>query len=616
MNLRPAVLAAAALMGGACNRDPAPDPTASPPAKPVVSPATVPQTPTFAEHVAPIIHAHCTGCHHAAGPAPFPFVSYDDVRDHATQIAQVVADGQMPPWLPQPDRAALQGDRTLDRVTRQTLTRWVEQGAVAGDLSKAPSPPTPPVGWQLGEPDLVLDTGPPFPLPADGSDVYRNFVIPVPPGPMRWVRAVEIVPGDPRVVHHAVMRIDTTGSVRAHDAADEGPGFDGMVFAGARMPDGRFLGWTPGKRPVAGSDARAWRLPGGADLVLQVHLRPSGKVEPIAARVGLHFAERPATMPAVSIELASSEIDLPPGASDVHVRDRYTVPVDLAVRSVYPHAHYLGHRLEAWAELPDGRRRWLVEIRDWDFDWQDEYRFVQPVRLPRGSTVHMDWSFDNSAANPHNPVSPPQRVVYGVESTDEMAELIIEVEPDRPQDLAVLDRHYRKKWLGDRADQLERQLRADPADPDAHANLGAFRQLMGDAPAAIAAYEAALRNDADHLQANLELGIVLSAQGRLPRAVAHLRRAVAVAPSQAGPHLSLANALRKQGHADEAIEHYRKALAIDEGAAGAHNNLAIVLEASGDLDGAAEHFERASQLQPATALFGKNLARVQAKRRR
>jgi hypothetical protein len=582
---------------------------------PASAPVTaVPPSPTFSEHVAAIVYEHCTPCHHAYGSAPLPFESYDDVRDHARQIAEVTASGFMPPWLPVEGRGDFEGARRLSAATRDTLARWVEQGAPAGELAAAPTPPRPPVGWQLGEPDLVLDTGAPFLLPADGTDVYRNFVIPVPADPpLRFVQAVEIVPANPKVVHHGVLRVDLGGSVRRLDAQDPAPGFDGMVFAGAGMPDGRFVGWTPGKRPDPGHEARSFRLHGGSDLVLQLHLRPSGKVEPVTAKLGLHFSARPPSRPAISMELANGDIDLPPGATDVHVRDEYRVPADLAVRSVYPHAHYLGKRIDAWATLPDGSERWLVTIDDWDFDWQDQYRFVRPLRLPKGSTIHMDWSFDNSAANPHNPSSPPRHVTYGPSSTDEMAELILEVEPDDPRQLPVLDQDFRRHWLAGQAAIQAAALRRRPDDADAAANLGAFRQLMGDATAATAAYEQALRSDPDHVQANVELGIVLMAQGKLERAVALLRRAVAVAPDQARTHLTLANALRKQGDDEGAVESYRRAIELDGAAAEAHNNLGIVLEARGELAEAATCFQRASELQPKQPLFAKNLARVRAK---
>jgi len=572
-----------------------------------------PVEPTFAGQVAAIVHRHCAPCHHEGGPAPFALGSYAEVRAHATQIAEVTGRGLMPPWLPRAGAGEFVGARRLDAGTRATLARWAELGAPAGDLSRAPAAPVHRAGWQLGEPDLVLDTGAAFELPADGKDVYRNFVIAVPPGPLRFVRALEIRPSNPAVVHHGVLRVDLGGSARQLDAADPDPGFDGMVFAGALMPDGRFLGYTPGKLPDPGADARAWRLHGGSDLVLQLHLRPSGKPEAVQAKIGLYFAARPAVRPALAMELVNSDIDLPPGADDVHVRDEYTMPVEVAITSVYPHAHYLGKSLEAWATLPDGSRRWLIAIDDWDFNWQDQYRLVQPLRLPRGSTIHMDWRFDNSAKNPNNQFSPPRRVVHGQDSTDEMAELILEVEPVDPRDLGALDEAFRRKWLMGQVQQLERRLAAAPDDADAAADLGAFHQLLGDSAAAIAAYERALARAPDHVKANVELGIVRMAGGDLARALPPLRRAVAAAPRQARPHLVLANALRKHGDARGAIAHYRQAIALEDRLAEAHNNLGIVLEAQGELEAAAVAFARAQAIDPRQPLYASNLARVRAR---
>jgi Flp pilus assembly protein TadD len=583
------------------------------PSTPAAGPTAVATVaaPTWSADVAAIVHANCTVCHRDGGPAPFALVSYDDVRDHAAQVAEVTARGTMPPWLPSPGRGEFVGARRLGDDVRATLARWVEQGAPAGDLARAPAPPSFPDGWQLGAPDLVLDTGVAYELPADGGDVYRNFVIPVPPGPLRFVRAVEIVPDDAKVVHHGVLRVDLVGSVRELDAADPAPGFDGMVFAGAGMPDGRFLGYTPGKRPDPGEDARAWRLHGGSDLVLQLHLRPTGKVEPVRARVGLYFAARAPTRPSRAMELSSSDIVLPPGAKDVHVRDAYRLPRDVRVVSVYPHAHYLGKRVEAWAELPDGARRELILIEDWDFDWQDQYTYASPLQLPRGATIRMDWSFDNSADNPHGRFSPPREVRYGPASTDEMAELILELEPVDPRDLEALDQDLRRKWMTNQADTLARALGRDPGDVAAAVGLGALRQRLGDTPAAVAAYEQALRRDPDHVQALLELGIVWMSAGELPRALVHLRRAAAAAPDQARPQLVLGDALRRQGD-PAAVVHYRRCSELDPTLVECPNNLGIVLEGQGDLVGAAEAFARAQALDP-RPLFASNLARVRAK---
>jgi tetratricopeptide (TPR) repeat protein len=317
----------------------------------------------------------------------------------------------------------------------------------------------------------------------------------------------------------------------------------------------------------------------------------------------------------LSMELSNTRIELPAGAKDVHVRDQYTMPADVQVLSVYPHAHYLGDRIEAWAELPGGEKRWLVKIDDWDFDWQDEYRFVRPVRLPRGSTIHMDWTFDNSAGNPRNPSSPPRRVTYGPSSTDEMAELILEVEPDDPRQLPQLDRDFRRKWMMAQAGAFESRLAADPRDVEAAVSLGALRHLAGETAAAVAAYEAALAIEPSHARANLELAIVLMGEGDLDAASARLARAEKTAPRDPRVALTLGNLHRKRDALELAVRAYRRALAIDDTLVEAHNNLGIVLERQGDLAGAIEAFRRAVELQPGAELFAKNLARVRAKAR-
>lgn len=604
----------AGLVVVACGGDDPAPPKPSPPEKttPDTPPASAPEHPTFADHVAKIVYTECTPCHHDGGSGPFSFTSYAEVRAHATQIAEVTASGFMPPWLPERGHGVFVGARQLTEVEKTTLQRWAAQDAPRGETAAEPSPPKLEGGWQLGKPDLVLDTGTPFELPADGRDIYRNFVVTVPAGPVRFVRAVELLPGDPRVVHHGVLRADTTGSVRRHDAADPATGFDGMIFAGARMPGGRFVGWTPGKRPDPGNDARAFALHPGTDLVLQLHLRPSGKVEPIRARIGLHLAPRPPSRRALSLELSSTEIDLPPGATDVHVGDSYRLPVPVSVRSVYPHAHYLGKRIEGWAELPDGSRRDLVTIADWDFDWQDEYRFVRPVALPAGSTLRMDWSFDNSADNPHNPQSPPVHVRYGAASTDEMAELIFEIEPADPRQLAALDADYARKFLGAQIDVVRKRLKEAPDDADAYADLGAFEHLRGESQAALEAFDAAIARDPKHVRAHTERSIVLATLGRVDDSVTAARRATAADAEDARAHLVLANNLRKQGNADDAIAAYRRAIELDGDSANAHNNLGIMLERRGDLADARAHFARAVELSPAQPVFAKNLARVRA----
>jgi tetratricopeptide (TPR) repeat protein len=569
------------------------------------------EQPTFAADVAPLLHAKCSSCHHRGGPGPFALLEYEEVRDHGEQIVELTHSGFMPPFLPVAGygRFELEDQRRLSAAEKQLLADWVAAGMPAGDLERAPKPPSFAAGWQLGEPDLVLEAEAAYELPAEGVDIYRNFVIRVPPGPPRFVKAVELRPGPPQVVHHAVMRVDVSGESRRLDAADPAPGFDGMVFGGAKMPGGRFIGWTPGKSPDPGSEGRSWQLTGGSDLVVQVHLRPSGKPEQIRPQVGLHFAAGPPTKVALAMVLSSTDIDIPPGERDYRVSDRFELPADVEVLSVYPHAHYVGKQLEAYATLPDGSRRHLIKIDGWDFNWQDEYRFEHPLALPKGSVITMDYRYDNSAQNPLNPSVPPRRVVYGPRSTDEMAELILEIEPANPADLGLLDEAFMAKWLSVQIETVERSLAEQPDDPQGLANLAALLARAGRLAEARQRYEQslALRDDPD---TRVGLAILLTTLQDDAGAQAQLDAALQLDPGHARAHLVRGNRQRRAGRYEDALKSYRWALERDGELVDAHNNMGVTYEKLGRPARAAEAFAKAAELAPGRALFLENQGRA------
>ncbi|HWB76767.1 MAG TPA: tetratricopeptide repeat protein [Nannocystaceae bacterium] len=605
MALRP-VVATLALLVAACNGA-TNDDAAKTDAKVELGP------PTFARDVAPILDRVCAPCHFDGGPAPFALIDYDDVRDHASQIVEVTQSRYMPPWLPEHGTARYQGERRLTDGELATISQWVDSGREQGDPADRPTPPAnAPGGWRLGAPDVVLETSEPFTLPADGMDVYRNFVIRVPPEADGWIKTVELQPGNPKVAHHAVMRVDRTGQSAERDAEDPAPGFDGMDFAGALMPDGRFIGWTPGKAPDPGQVARSFRLVEGSDVVLQVHMRPSGKPEKVQPRIGLYFSDRPATRRALAMELSSTDIDLPPGATDVHVRDSYVLPIDSYVLSVYPHAHYLGKQLHGWAELPDGTKKWLAKIDDWNFDWQDQYRFAEPLRLPAGTKILMDYSFDNSASNPHNPTTPPKHVRFGQASTDEMAELILEIEPEDPAKLAELDGDFMKAWLDRQLRHFDQQIAANPKDVRSLLAAASLEARRGQPDAAIARFEAALALEPRRYNARIDEAIVLTQLGKLERAQTQLERALVDAPDDPRVHLTLGNLLRKRNDLKGAIEHLLRTTQLDPKSTDAWNNLAVTLEADRQLPEAQRALEAAVELAPKRTLIRENLARVLA----
>ncbi len=392
---------------------------------------------TYHQNIAPIMAQHCATCHHPGDAAPFDLITYADVSKRARDIAKVTRSRFMPPWLPEPGYGHFANERRLSDVEIATIGQWVENGAPEGQPAATPATQQWKEGWRLGEPDLVVQMPQTYTLPADGKDIYRNFVIPLPLETSRWVKAVELRPGNKRIVHHGFIMFDTSGSARKRDGQDVEVGYEGMdPGEDVRAPSGQFLSWQPGAMPSMG---QAWRLPKGSDMVLQLHMRPSGKAEPIQSSLAIYFTNQPPTRTPFSFILRSTTIDIPAGEKNYIVESSYTLPVDVEVTAILPHAHYLGKRLEAWATLPDGKREPLILIKEWDFNWQGDYQYATPVALPKGTKLAMRYSFDNSQDNPRNPNHPPQRVKYGLQSRDEMAELGLQMLTLNAQDFGDFD---------------------------------------------------------------------------------------------------------------------------------------------------------------------------------
>ena len=250
---------------------------------------------TFTHDIAPIVYRKCAPCHHPGEAAPFPLLTYQDVGKRATLLASVTHSGYMPPWLPERGYGDFAGELSLTQEEKAAIASWVSAGAPEGPPGDLPKAPSFPDGWRLGKPDLVITASSSFQLPASGPDVYWNFLFSPNVSVRRWVRAIEIRPGDRRLVHHANLLVDRMGSARAQEIAP-GKGFPGMDLELMRSPfdpEGHFLFWKPGSMPHVEPDGFAWRLDPGNDLVLNMHLQPSGKPEEVRPSIGLYFTDRP-----------------------------------------------------------------------------------------------------------------------------------------------------------------------------------------------------------------------------------------------------------------------------------------------------------------------------------
>ena len=551
----------------------------------------------FTRDVAPILFANCVTCHRPGEVAPFPLMTYQDARRHGKQIVMVTESRFMPPWLPVPGYGEFDGARGLSDDERATLRRWYEQSMVEGDPEHLPPLPAFAEDWQLGLPDLVIDMPLEYTLAAEGVDVIRNFVIPSPLPEARFVEAVELRPGNKKTVHHAVLKVDPTGWSRRLDEEDAEPGFPGMTMGNAEAPDGHIMVWTPGATPLPAQPGLAWRLDPGVDLVLQLHMVPSGTVERFRARIGLHFADRPPERGTFAILLRDDGIDIPAGMTGYTIEDSFTLPVPVDVLGIYPHAHYLGKKMRVTATPPGRSVEWLLRIDDWDFNWQGMYRYAEPLRLPAGTTISMEFTYDNSASNVRNPNVPPRRVVSGNRSSDEMGNLALQLEPLNRDDLTLL---REAQWL----DMLE----DDPDDPAAHFNLGVEYARRGMPAEAAAHYERVIRAEPLDQAAHFALAGTYVKLKELSRAVLHYEQVLRINPRKAEAHFLLGWVLADQGRMEQGAEHLEQAIDIAPDHAMAHYRLGVVRAGQGDSTRAAKHFREALRLKPDLAAARKRLS--------
>ena len=406
-----ALLALAAPRAKSNPRPQTPDP------KPISYAARPPNTLTFTKDIAPILFANCASCHRAGEVAPFTLTSYADAAKRAKTIASVVGKRVMPPWKAAPGPAYVDECRLTDDQIG-AIQQWATEGAKEGNPADLPALPKFPDGWRNGEPDLVIEMPEAYTVPAEGRDIYRNFVIPTGFTEDKWLAAVEIRPGNRRVVHHVLVHLDVSGKARELDAKDPGPGY--RSGGGIGFPSAGQIGlWAPGNVARRTPDGIGVNVPKQADVVIQVHYNLTGKPETDRTQIGLYFVKGPVDKRARLHQLAS-RINIPAGDANYTTSASMPVPADVTLRSVLPHMHLLGRDIKVFATLPDGKELPLVHIPEWDFNWQMGYYFQAPVKLPRGSKVTLEARYDNSDQNPRNPNSPPKAVRWGEQTTDEM----------------------------------------------------------------------------------------------------------------------------------------------------------------------------------------------------
>jgi hypothetical protein len=395
--------------------------------------AIAPTHPTYDKDVAPILQNHCATCHRPGQVAPFPLLSYQDAAKRAALIADVTSSHFMPPWKPVPGYGDFKDANVLTDAELATLVNWAKTSTSQGNAKDLPPTPHFPDGWQLGTPDIVLKMPEPFQIPAEGEDIYQCFVLPLNLPKGANVVAVEIHPGNRKVLHHTILYLNDDGEARAKDKETAEPGY--RCFGGPNVkPAGSLGGWVPGARPHVLPAGVATAVPPNADVVMQNHYHPSGKPETDQSELGIYFAKGPVDKTEFSVPMLYRNLNIPAGNDHYEITSSFVTPIDLEVIAIVPHMHLLGRDMKVTATLPDGHVESMIWIKDWDFNWQGQYQYRSPLILPKGTRIELKAVFDNSANNPKNPNSPPKDVHWGENTKDEMCIAFIQVETNNPND--------------------------------------------------------------------------------------------------------------------------------------------------------------------------------------
>jgi hypothetical protein len=364
--------------------------------------ALIHAAPTYTRDVAPILNARCVECHRKGEAAPMALTGYVEARPWAKAIRQAVVTRRMPVWLADPSLDHFKNDRRLAPGEIETIRNWVDAGAPEGNPKDLPAPPHFTEGWIIGKPDLVVDMGEDFEVPAKGEVPYKYFV--VDPGfkEDKWVESVEVRAGTREVVHHVIVFL-----MNDHEKALSRTGGDLLV------------GWAPGEQPVQLSKGSARLIRAGTVFRFQVHYTPSGKRAKDRSYVGLRFAQQPPQFRSLIGRAINTKIKIPAQAQNHEEQAVWTAPRDVSLTGLMPHMHVRGKDFLYTLVRPDGSRKVLLNVPRYDFNWQLGYDFKERIEVPKGSRIEVVAHYDNSPNNKANP-NPEKEVVWGDQTWEEM----------------------------------------------------------------------------------------------------------------------------------------------------------------------------------------------------
>lgn len=389
-----------------------------------IRPSQSESSPTFYKDVLPILQQHCQTCHRAGEIAPMSLETYAQAEKYSREIARMTSAKTMPPWFADPRFGRFSNDTSLSSEQIATLAAWADANGPAGDPKEAPPAPHWAHGWNIPQPDLVIQMPKAVPLPAHGDVEYTYEIVSTNFTEDKWIQASEIRPSSRDHVHHAVVYIRPPNSKwlrntpvgRAFTQADMTSEQDlrDALFTDSDM----LLVYAPGSSPDHWPDGMAKCIPAGSDLVFQMHYTTNGRAATDQTSVGMVFSKNPPKQRVLTLQLANHSFVIPPEAPDFRVEVFGTLPNDATLLSFFPHMHLRGKRFEYDIVHPDGSVETLLRV-NYHFHWQMSYRQAEPRVLKAGTKLQAIAWFDNSRKNPHNP-DPEQTVRWGPQTYDEM----------------------------------------------------------------------------------------------------------------------------------------------------------------------------------------------------
>jgi len=358
---------------------------------------------SYAKDIAPLLQQKCVGCHSPGNIGPFAMSSHKKVKGWSEMIREVVLARRMPPWHADPHYGKFSNDRSLTPDETGRLLRWIEQDCPRGDGEDPLARPlSPPEAWPLGKPDFIASLPRPQTVPANGVLQYRYVDSPFEMPQDAWLRASVIRADNRKVVHHVIVRVK-------YPEGAKGKPEEEMFFAG----------WAPGYKTPEYPPGTGKFLPKGARFNFELHYTTNGREETDQSEIGFYLAKETPKMMLETRTAENFDFNIPPGEPDARTHSLYSFRRDTIIYELVPHMHLRGSWFKYEALYPNGKRETLLSVPNYDFNWQTEYRFTQPKRVPAGTWLFCTGGFDNSAKNPHNP-DPTKRVKHGLQSFDEM----------------------------------------------------------------------------------------------------------------------------------------------------------------------------------------------------